>query len=119
MSLSYELIVVAGPMKGERFPLSPDRPSRIGRAARGVTLTLDDKANLMLAGTHAADTVAKVTEMVHRLAGTSGIYETSRIERHFRDAHTLRHHGLVCPNRFETVGQVYLDVEPEFPFVHL
>lgn len=89
------------------------------RTRAGEAACLEDKADLMLAGTHAADTVAKITETMHRLAGTSGIYETSRIERHFRDAHTLRHHGLVSPNRFETVGQVYLDVEPEFPFVHV
>lgn len=46
MSQSYELIVVAGPMKGERFPLAPDRATRIGRASKGVPLTLDDQASL-------------------------------------------------------------------------
>ena len=85
----------------------------------GQPATLQQKADLVLAGTNAANSAAKVTETMHGLAGTSGIYETSRLERLFRDAHTLRHQGLVSANRFETVRQVYLDVPPELPLVHL
>jgi hypothetical protein len=54
---------------------------------------------------------------MHRVAGTSGIYARSRLERHFRDALTVRHHGFMCESRLETVGQIYLGLEPEFPFV--
>ena len=55
--------------------------------------------------------------MVHQLGGTTGIYESSPLERHFRDANTLRHHGFMSENRFEVVGQVYLGVPPEFPLI--
>ena len=89
------------------------------RTKAGRTPTLEEKADLLLAGTHASNTAAKVTEMMHGLAGTSGIYTGSRLERHFRDAHTLRHHGLISANRFETAGQVQLGVAPEFPLVAL
>jgi hypothetical protein len=41
----------------------------------------------------------------------------SSLERHFRDAQTLRHHGFMSDNRFETVGQVYCGVDPKFPMV--
>ena len=88
------------------------------RTKEGEPATLEQKADLVLAGTHAANTAAAVAEMMHGLAGTSGIYATSPLERHFRDAHTLRHQGFVSANRFETVGQVHLGVAPEFPFVH-
>ena len=54
---------------------------------------------------------------MHRIGGTNGIYERSRLERHFRDAHTVRHHGFLSEARLETVGQVYLGLEPEFGFV--
>jgi alkylation response protein AidB-like acyl-CoA dehydrogenase len=47
----------------------------------------------------------------------NGIYAPRRLERHFRDAQTVRHYGFVSENRLETVGQVYLGVPPEFPFV--
>lgn len=33
------------------------------------------------------------------------------------DAQTLRQHGFLSETRLETPGQVYLDVEPEFPMV--
>jgi alkylation response protein AidB-like acyl-CoA dehydrogenase len=89
------------------------------RAVRGERFTLEQKADLLLAGVHAATTAAKVTDQMHRLAGTTGIYTRSPLERHFRDAQTLRHHGFLSENRFETVGQVYLGVEPEFPMVAL
>ena len=87
------------------------------RAVRGERFTLEQKADLLLAGTHAATTAAKVTDLMHRAAGTTGIYTRNPLERHFRDAETLRHHGILCENRFETAGQVYLGVEPEFPLV--
>jgi alkylation response protein AidB-like acyl-CoA dehydrogenase len=86
-------------------------------AMRGEPFTLEQKADLLLAGAHAATTAGKVTDLMHRIAGTTGIYTRSPLERHFRDAQTLRHHGFLSENRFEAVGQVYLGVEPEFPMV--
>lgn len=79
--------------------------------------TLEQKADLLLAIVHAARSSARVTDIVHGLAGTTGIYEKSPIERHFRDAHTLRHHGFASESKLETVGQVYLGVAPEFPLI--
>ena len=71
----------------------------------------------MLACAHAVRTSARVADEMHRMGGTSGIYERSRLDRHFRDAQTVRHHGFLSESRPETVGQVYLGVEPEFGFV--
>jgi indole-3-acetate monooxygenase len=87
------------------------------QAVRGERFTLEQKADLLLAGAHAATTAGKVTDLMHRVAGTTGIYTRSPLERHFRDAQTLRHHGFLSENRFEAVGQVYLGVDPEFPLV--
>jgi alkylation response protein AidB-like acyl-CoA dehydrogenase len=83
----------------------------------GESATLEQRADLVLAGSHAASTAATVVGMMHQLAGTTGIYERSPLERHFRDANTLRQHGFMSENRFETVGQVYLGVTPEFPLI--
>jgi len=79
--------------------------------------TLEQRADLMLASAHAVRTSAHVADLMHRMGGTNGIYEPSRLERHFRDAQTVRHHGFVSASRLETVGQVYLGLEPEFGFV--
>ena len=87
------------------------------RAVTQQPFALENKADLMLASTWAVRSAARATDLMHRMGGTNGIYARSRLERHFRDAQTVRHHGFVSDSRLETVGQVYLGVEPEFPFV--
>jgi alkylation response protein AidB-like acyl-CoA dehydrogenase len=87
------------------------------RALAGEPFTLEHKADLMLASAWAVRSAARATDLMHEMGGTSGIYTRSRLERLFRDAQTVRHHGFVSGSRLETVGQVYLGVEPEFPFV--
>jgi alkylation response protein AidB-like acyl-CoA dehydrogenase len=87
------------------------------RAVAQQPFTLKDKADLLLASTWAVRSAARATDLMHRMGGTNGIYARSRLERHFRDAQTVRHHGFVSDSRLETVGQVYLGVTPEFPFV--
>jgi alkylation response protein AidB-like acyl-CoA dehydrogenase len=87
------------------------------RAVTGEQFSLEHKADLMLASTWAVRSAARATDLMHRMGGTNGIYTRSRLERCFRDAQTVRHHGFVSDSRLETVGQVYLGVQPEFPFV--
>jgi alkylation response protein AidB-like acyl-CoA dehydrogenase len=87
------------------------------RAVANESATLEQRADLMLAGAHAVRTSAHVADLMHRMGGSSGIYERSPLERHFRDAQTVRHHGFLSESRLETVGQVYLGLEPEFGFV--
>jgi indole-3-acetate monooxygenase len=87
------------------------------RTVAGEGSTLQQKADLLLAGAHAATTAASVADMMHRVAGTTGIYASNPLERHLRDTLTLRHHGFLSENRFETAGQVYLGVAPEFALV--
>ena len=84
------------------------------RTLAGERHTLEHRADLQLAGAHAARSASTVADMMHRVAGTTGIYARSPIERHFRDAQTLRHHGFISENRFEAVGQVYCGLSPEF-----
>jgi alkylation response protein AidB-like acyl-CoA dehydrogenase len=87
------------------------------RTAGGRDNTLEHRADLLLAGVHAANSAWHVVDLMHRLAGTSGIYTRSRLERLLRDALTIRHHGFVSESKYETVGQVYLGVPPEFALV--
>ena len=87
------------------------------RTVAGETNTLAHRADLLLAGVNAARASAQVTESMHRLAGTTGIYTRSPLERYFRDAHTLRHHGFVSESKLESIGQVYLGLPPDFPLI--
>jgi alkylation response protein AidB-like acyl-CoA dehydrogenase len=86
-------------------------------AMAGEPFSLEQKADIMLASSWAVRSAARTTDLMHRMGGTNGIYTRSRLERHFRDAQTVRHHGFLSESRLETVGQVYLGVQPEFPFV--
>jgi alkylation response protein AidB-like acyl-CoA dehydrogenase len=87
------------------------------RAKTGVVHTLEQRADTTLAAAHAVWSAATAVDLVCRLAGTTGIYTRSPLERHLRDVQTLRHHGFVAESRYESAGQVYLGVEPEFGFV--
>jgi alkylation response protein AidB-like acyl-CoA dehydrogenase len=81
----------------------------------GETRSLRQKADVLLAMTHAVSSAVKAVELMCSVAGTSGIYTKSPLERYFRDVHVLRHHAFGAETRYETVGQVYLGLPPDFP----
>src|SRR5215472_10354784 len=83
----------------------------------GDALSLKQKADLLLAMTHTVSSAVEAVELMYSVAGTSGIYITSPLERYFRDIQVLRHHAFGAETRYETVGQVYLGLPPDFPFV--
>jgi len=87
------------------------------RAVAHEPFSLEHRADLMLACTWAVRSAAQATDLMHRMGGTTGVYARSPLERCLRDAQTVRHHGFVAEGRLETVGQVYLDLAPDFPFV--
>jgi indole-3-acetate monooxygenase len=83
----------------------------------GDTLSLRQKADVLLAMTHVVSSAVKAVELMHSIAGTSGIYMKCPLERYFRDVQVLRHHAFGAETRYETVGQVYLGLPPDFPLV--
>ena len=66
------------------------------------------RARLGLANAHAVHTAAHATEQVYRLAGSSAIYQTSPIERCFRDIQTVPADFIVAPWVYEAAGRVRL-----------
>ena len=85
----------------------------------GETLSLIQKADLLLAITHAATSATKAVELMYSVAGTSAIRTTSPLERYFRDIQVLKHHALAAEARYETVGQVYLGLPPDLAVLAL
>jgi len=67
--------------------------------------------------TNAVQSSAKAVELMYNAAGTTGIYTRSPLERHFRDMEVLKQHGFASENRWETAGQVYLGLQPDFALV--
>jgi alkylation response protein AidB-like acyl-CoA dehydrogenase len=66
------------------------------------------RLGLRLAATHVVRTSAQVTTAMYELGGGSAIYQTSPLERRFRDAHTATAHFQVNPASFELPGKLLL-----------
>ncbi|MDT8913788.1 acyl-CoA dehydrogenase family protein [Amycolatopsis sp. PS_44_ISF1] len=65
---------------------------------------------LRLASTHAVRTSADVARVMHDLGGGTAIYESSPLQRRFRDAHTATAHFQVNPATYELAGRLLLGV---------
>lgn len=85
------------------------------RTLAGRGSTKEEKGRLMLAAVHLMQSCVEAVDHVCAVAGTSGIYTRSPLERAFRDVHTARHHGWVSETRYGTYGQIALGLEPDFP----
>ena len=81
----------------------------------GETLSLHQRADLLLAMTHAVSSATQAVELAYSVAGTSGFRTGSPLERYFRDTQVLKHHAFAAETRYETIGQVYLGLPPDFP----
>jgi indole-3-acetate monooxygenase len=88
------------------------------RTVRGEPSTLQQKADVLLAATHVAQTAAQVTNDMFTSGGSSAVYTSHPLERLFRDANVIRQHGFVAEGRFETFAQVFLGLEPDLPVLH-
>ncbi|MGI8921736.1 MAG: acyl-CoA dehydrogenase family protein [Solirubrobacteraceae bacterium] len=71
-------------------------------------VSVEHRTALRLAATHAAATGAEVAETAYRLGGGSAIYESSSLQRRFRDAHVATQHMLVAPATWELTGRLLL-----------
>ena len=87
------------------------------RSVDGETHSLKQKADLLLAMTHAMSSAVQAVELACSIAGTTAFRATSPLERCFRDVQTMKHHVFASEARYGTFGQVYLGVPPDFPVV--
>jgi len=82
------------------------------RAEAGERLDTANKARLRLAATNNAWSAAKAVDLVYHAAGGSAIYETSPLQRCFRDVHVATQHIMVAQPTYEVVGRVQLGMPP-------
>ena len=78
------------------------------RALAGDTIEVDQRRNLRLSTTHAVMASAKVVDCAYNLAGGVSVYQTSDLQRHFRDIHVATQHIMVAPSTLETTGRLFL-----------
>ena len=80
-------------------------------ARTGAQIPLELRAGLRLAATHAVGAAAAAVDAAYNLAGGSAIYETSPLQRRFRDVHAVTQHLLVGPATWELTGRTLLGLE--------
>ena len=78
----------------------------------GAELSLEQRAKVRLACAHATDVAKSVVQTCYEIGGGTAVYESSPLQRWFRDAHTAAQHVQVQSCNFETVGRVLLGLEP-------
>jgi indole-3-acetate monooxygenase len=81
------------------------------KALRGQPIPLDERRDLRLATTHATNAAVQAVDAVYTLAGGTSVYETSALQRRFRDVHVATQHIMVGPSTLETIGRLLLGVE--------
>lgn len=76
-------------------------------AERGA-ISVEKRAAVRLAATHAANESAKVVDICYTLGGGTSVYRKSPLQRRFRDAHVITQHMMVAPPSYELAGRVVL-----------
>ncbi len=86
----------------------------VGELWRDITATgeasLERRAALRLAATHAIRLAAQVVEHVYTAAGATAAFEGNLIQRHFQDIHVITQHVQGRLAHYELVGQYWLGI---------
>ena len=72
------------------------------------TLTLDQRATLRIATTHAIRLAAHIVDAVYHAAGATAAYEDHLLQRHFQDIHVITQHLQSRLSHYELVGRHWL-----------
>jgi indole-3-acetate monooxygenase len=76
-------------------------------------LTLEHNTTIRLASTWAIHQSREVVDITYHAAGATAIFESNPFERRFRDMHTVIQQYQGRQAHFETVGQIFLGLQPE------
>ncbi len=88
-----------------------------GTVAEGREPSLEALSAVRIASLMAAENSVAAADLLYRLAGTSAIFQSSPLERCWRDLHAAAQHLGVQDGRWETAGRVLFGLEPASPLV--
>lgn len=86
-------------------------------AERGDAPSTEQKRQLRMAATHATQTAAEVAELMYKAGGGAAVYNTSPLQKTFRDAFVATQHAMVAPRTFEMHGRMRLGLETDIRFL--
>ena len=79
-------------------------------ACAGDAISLEQRALLRTAATHATREAAATVDLAYEAGGGTSIYASSPLQRHFRDVHVVTQHVMVAPPTYELAGRVLLGI---------
>jgi indole-3-acetate monooxygenase len=82
-------------------------------AERADEVSIEQRAALRLAATHATVASAAAVDTAYDLGGGTSIYETSPLQKRFRDVHAATQHMLVGPSTWELTGRLMLGLSTD------
>jgi indole-3-acetate monooxygenase len=77
-------------------------------AVAGETVSTEHRLGLRLAATYATGVAADAVTSMYHAGGGSSIYDTSPLQRRFRDVHVATQHMMVAPPTWELTGRLLL-----------
>jgi alkylation response protein AidB-like acyl-CoA dehydrogenase len=77
-------------------------------AATSGTVSLDHRATLRLAATHAIRLAVGIVEALYHAAGATAVYEDHLLQRYFQDIHVISQHLQGRLSHYELVGRYWL-----------
>ena len=80
----------------------------------GDDLTLESRALVRLATTHATEVAAQAARFAYQAAGSDALRNPSVLQRAFRDLHTGTQHIFVDDKTYTDAAQVLLGIAPSF-----
>jgi len=89
------------------------------RISAGESISLEEKAGLLLAACHTNQSCVEAVELMYTAAGSSGIYKKNKMAHYLMDAQVLRQHGFMNESRYETAAQIFFGLPPDLPIVEL
>jgi alkylation response protein AidB-like acyl-CoA dehydrogenase len=116
-SVQKKLGMAEALVQSSRVYLHQTIETKWNKTASGEKLTLEDKADLLLAGTHTNQSCLQAVDMMYAAAGTTGIYTRNKLAHYFMDAQVIRQHGFANESRYETAAQVYFGLLPDLPVI--
>jgi alkylation response protein AidB-like acyl-CoA dehydrogenase len=90
-----------------------DAAARCGREAAAGEISVDARARLRLAATHATRQAARAVDRLYDAGGGTSIYRRSALQRRFRDVHVATQHVMIAPATYELVGRLLLGLETD------
>jgi alkylation response protein AidB-like acyl-CoA dehydrogenase len=68
-------------------------------------VSMERRANLRLAGTHAIRLACQIVESIYPLCGATAAFDGNLIQRHFQDIHVITQHVQGRVQHYELIGQ--------------